>query len=1611
MICPGSPVDFSISGMVNQGTQPAFAWLVNSTLVSTNSSFSSSSLNNNDVVTCQLTSSLECVSNNPVSSEPFTANIGPNLPVSVSLSASANPVSAGTQVTFTATPTNGGVTPSYEWHVNGMMIPDATSSTYSFIPANNDMVVCIMTSNATCTTGNPSTSNTITMNVLPAISLSFEVTPDCTYGMIAVVASGGTAPYYYDWSNGATTSTLTNLLGGLYTVSVTDALSWTVSSSTSLTTLNCDFGDAQEPDYRTYHWRDGARHVISGLKLGLFIDSETDGQPTADATGDDTNGAIPDDEDGIVDLNGSPFNYVHPGYNMVMFSSYNTLNETAFLQGWLDFGNDGWGSAYDQIITSYPMSPVMSMSSGHAVFFVPQLPAPANTIARFRLSTTNNLTYTGLAPDGEVEDYFVFVDNTDMFTLDYGDAPDVYHTYNTNSGPRHFSDCHVRLGARIDAEDNGQPTPNSNGDDFNGGPSDEDGVVFPVSFSSTNNQITIEPYNYLSNSEVYVNGWFDFNKDGVFDNSVGSVEHVVNNFPVPYMLTSCCNQLGVPANLLSFTIAIPSGAGGDTYSRFRISDTEYLGPTDPPGSQITIGEIEDYLVFINNPVTTDTLWMCKGMALPIMPPPVMGGSAPYTYQWSSNPQGFNSGSQNPVVSPLQSTKYMLTVTDAGGQVMLITEHVIIIDSCDYGDAPDDLVTYFFPTKKNLNGAAHLRVLGKHLGTILDPEPDGVQSTMATGDDFNKPSNDEDGITQYGSKIFALIQGNNYLDVTASVAGYINAWVDLDNSHSWNNTNERIWTNLPVTTTGTYNLPMPGTFSGLTYARFRFTDFPVSNPTPDGVLKNGEVEDYWVRIDRADVIESDIWMADTPNDDGTEQNTDTGPMYVSQDILVRNQNDGVLVHQEPLYRSNCNLANSNWVYVTVRNRGNGWTNGEELKVYWSMAAVGSIWPNDWMNNGIYGNEITNDGLMNPSPIIIPSIPPGQSILVRVPWCPPNPANYSGVDPYHICLLARITGNNIAPYGDDIRFIETSNIWHNVSDNNNIIWRNTYLKVHPFQAGLFIKNPGSTLPMKLLFNAPPAGGNENLFQYGQVMVDLGAELHQAWVAGGSQGEGFYAGAGNLIILNTSQSWIGNILAFPSQITSMNFQYVLLSQPPVSSTNLFGFDIIQALQMADSDSLLVGQRIFFKTSCPDPVIHEYASVCGSSALLTAVDLNNVTVQYQWQLNGFNIAGATNDSLDINKIDDLYSVVLTDGKGCSNIASRHVTANPPLLAPFVENLESVTFPPACWTNTAVSGPSVWARSTSASGNGIGTGSALANFYDQASGIYELKTMPFDISGLTAPVVKFDHAYATYSGENDQMDVYYSTNLGSTWSMLLNMPGGTGGILNTAGTSIAEFIPTASQWATRTIPLPPGTDMLKFKAISAYGNNLYLDNITVLNDVPAVPVNNIVQNVTVTGNTCFNATNTITVAGGGTNYTITGSGSATFIAGQKISFLSGTTVQTGGQLHAYIASGGPWCGEKSSSIVTVPEGAAALEPFGDKSFFTLYPNPTTGAFFLEPKDIGETAQLSVEIYGIHGDRVLATTLKGNRKYSLSLDGKPNGIYLLRVISGNHAGTGKVIKQ
>ena len=98
-----------------------------------------------------------------------TETVTPTVTPSVSLAANpSGSIVAGTSVTFTATPTNGGAGPAYQWKKNGTNV-GTNSTTYTDAAlANNDLISCVLTANNACQSAATANSNSITETVTVA---------------------------------------------------------------------------------------------------------------------------------------------------------------------------------------------------------------------------------------------------------------------------------------------------------------------------------------------------------------------------------------------------------------------------------------------------------------------------------------------------------------------------------------------------------------------------------------------------------------------------------------------------------------------------------------------------------------------------------------------------------------------------------------------------------------------------------------------------------------------------------------------------------------------------------------------------------------------------------------------------------------------------------------------------------------------------------------------------------------------------------------------------------------------------------------------------------------------------------------------------------------------------------------------------------------------------------------------------------------------------------------------------------------------------------------------------------------------------------------------------
>jgi len=157
---------------------------------------------------------------------------------------------------------------------------------------------------------------------------------------------------------------------------------------------------------------------------------------------------------------------------------------------------------------------------------------------------------------------------------------------------------------------------------------------------------------------------------------------------------------------------------------------------------------------------------------------------------------------------------------------------------DFGDAPDT-----YKTLVGSDGARHTIVEGVCLGRGIDAEPDGKPGPAANGDDLNG-TNDEDGV------VFTSTLSSSEpttIEVTASVQGYLNAWVDFNRDGSFGDKGEQIFMDqllAPGLNKLLFSVPQTA-LNGATFARFRFSTRGLLSY--NGPAADGEVEDHEVAI--------------------------------------------------------------------------------------------------------------------------------------------------------------------------------------------------------------------------------------------------------------------------------------------------------------------------------------------------------------------------------------------------------------------------------------------------------------------------------------------------------------------------------------------------------------------------------------------------------------------------------------------------------------------------------------------------------------------------------------------------------------------------------------------
>ncbi|CAN5370712.1 hypothetical protein BH10BAC1_BH10BAC1_18360 [soil metagenome] len=202
--------------------------------------------------------------------------------------------------------------------------------------------------------------------------------------------------------------------------------------------------------------------------------------------------------------------------------------------------------------------------------------------------------------------------------------------------------------------------------------------------------------------------------------------------------------------------------------------------------------------------------------------------------------------------------------------------------------------------------------------------------------------------------------------------------------------------------------------------------------------------------------------------------------------------------------------------------------------------------------------------------------------------------------------------------------------------------------------------------------------------------------------------------------------------------------------------------------------------------------------------------------------------------------SLTVSNSSGSVNATKASYITVLPNTATYAASIYSESFEGSAIPNTdwnvynANSGSNTWTQTSTAAATGTKSVRIVnASTYD--GNIDDLISPPIDMTMIAGtPSLTYKVAFAQKTSTSlDKLQVYVSSNCGQTWSLRQSI---TGAGLSTAGVVSSSFVPTASQWATKTLSLASlateTSAFIKFRFTSDAGNNIYLDDINILGNV-----------------------------------------------------------------------------------------------------------------------------------------------------------------------------------
>jgi hypothetical protein len=438
-----------------------------------------------------------------------------------------------------------------------------------------------------------------------------------------------------------------------------------------------------------------------------------------------------------------------------------------------------------------------------------------------------------------------------------------------------------------------------------------------------------------------------------------------------------------------------------------------------------------------------------------------------------------------------------------------------------------------------------------------------------------------------------------------------------------------------------------------------------------------------------------------------------------------------------------------------------------------------------------------------------------------------------------------------------------------------------------------------------------------------------------------------------------------------------------------------------------------------------HFYNECCGSSATFSySTDNGNSWVQVKnWSSSTANVEtflkdfaaeltgqsqvkfkwSYTGESAEYWAIDDIHIFTFLP-EVCEEISSF----------PYIQDFSSRILP-NCWSIVDHQGNGqVWTFdnpgertiNTPTSGNGFAIldsdyyGRDCAQNSDLISPVFDFSQIP---NGMRI-ILEFSHFFSSYDPSSGTLS--YSIDDAATWNEIQTWS------LDT------ENPENYSIYLTDELK---GESQVKFKW-NYYGANAWywaVDDlkISVEEDIMQETIH--ISDTIINTGICFNAYDTITVAGDGSSVEFQSGSSVDLIAGSTIRFLPGFHALEGSVAHAWITTDSTFCDGASGSIVQNPQveksGDAGIDFATGKVYgneLKVYPNPNRGKFTIEiiKAEAKVEIKAEVKVYNALGERVYQAEMQ-DRQSTIDLSGIRRGLYVVMITDGQERFMRKVMVE